>query len=175
MERRFSPLWIDPADLAQEGLILSRHMLLDHFPDRALSIIKKTVADMAENTRAYGEIHGEYNRTYSAPAIQSVSYSKHRAAYVGRAAQIGDDAPVGPICIGGLGRGESGCLPPRSQTTPAVLDTDVSVGVGPVASARARKPTAALQVSTSGIEVDIAMSSTSAMSRVSSSGALGGL
>lgn len=153
-------------------------MLLDHFPDRALNIIQSTLSDLVDNPHSR---HGnpDRDRTYSAPATQSVSY--HIAGAGGRTPPLAD-LPSVHVHLGG--HGMSGEMPQRAKTTPPVLDTEVLVAVempqagGPTASTRARKPAAAaaaaLQVATDSIEVDVAMSTTSALSRVSSTGAMGG-
>eukprot|EP00892_Ulva_mutabilis_P011439 jgi/Ulvmu1/8668/UM047_0006.1 len=47
-ERNYSALWITAEDLQREGLLLSRHMLLDHFPDRALNILRRTARQLED-------------------------------------------------------------------------------------------------------------------------------
>lgn len=45
-DRNYSALWIVAEDLQAEGMLLSRHMLLDHFPDRALAILRRTLSQL---------------------------------------------------------------------------------------------------------------------------------
>jgi hypothetical protein len=174
--RRFSPLWIHADDLAEEGLLLSRHMLLDHFPDRALSIIQSALTDVDDNGHSpHNASHTE--RTYTAPHTQSVTYSQQNY-HTGHAACPPD---LSSAHVGSGSTPLPPLPPPRAQTLPASIDTEISVsmpaaGLLAPASARSRKAQSVAvqqQVAAGGLEVDVVMSSTSALSRVSSGGMIG--
>lgn len=142
-------------------------MLLDHFPDRALSVIQSVLSDYPDGS--HGAPDGE--RAYSAPAAQSVTYHSPHALHAARTPPLVD---LPSVQLDSL----YGDLPTRAMTTPAVLDAEVSMVVptgASAASTRARRPAAAatLHVAAGGPEADVAMSSTSALSRVSSSGGMG--
>lgn len=93
-DRNYSALWIAAADLQCEGLLLSRHMLLDHFPDRALAILRRTLSQLE-----------------AAPLASSGGPS-----VVSRRASGGAGAAVGMAAVGGCGSGSPAALqPPRVQ------------------------------------------------------------
>jgi hypothetical protein len=169
LSRRFSALWINPDDLAEEGLLLSRHMLFDHFPDRALDIIQRTLRDIEDSQHSLHDA-SDAERSYTAPCTQSVSYVQQNY-HTGQAGHCPPNADMLAPHV----------MTPHSQTAPDVRDTEVSVSmpaVGSLAppSTRSRKPQSAAalqQVSAGGVEINVAMSSASALSRVSSSGMIG--
>lgn len=84
-ERNYRALWITADDLQSEGLLLSRHMLLDHFPDRALNILRRTLRQL-ESDGALGSGGGSGSLpTLQPPRVQAAAYCRgvppmHRAA-----------------------------------------------------------------------------------------------
>lgn len=48
-ERAWEALWVRASDVAAEGLLLSKHMLLEHLPDRTLAVLSRAL------TRAAGD------------------------------------------------------------------------------------------------------------------------
>ena len=43
-EKGYEALWVTAEDVAEEGLLLSRHMLLDHLPDRTINVLSRALA-----------------------------------------------------------------------------------------------------------------------------------
>ena len=42
-KRAHTPVWITPRDLQEEGIIISAHMMVDHFPDVVAAALERTV------------------------------------------------------------------------------------------------------------------------------------
>lgn len=42
-KRRHQAVWITPADLRREGILLSSHMMIDHFPDIVADVLQRMV------------------------------------------------------------------------------------------------------------------------------------
>lgn len=54
-ERTWEPVWVTAEDVAAEGLLLSKHMLLDHLPDRTVAILSRTHARLNPEAAAPSE------------------------------------------------------------------------------------------------------------------------
>lgn len=96
-KRSYTALWITAEDLQGEGLLLSRHMMLDHFPDRALDILRRTLSQLeAESLHGSGDDDGG-----------GVVPRRRRSS--------GGSAAVGMAAVGGGGGGSAALKAPSVQ------------------------------------------------------------
>jgi hypothetical protein len=46
--RKHQAVWITPEDLRKEGILISNHMMFDHFPD-AVTVVLQSVIDQTRD------------------------------------------------------------------------------------------------------------------------------
>jgi hypothetical protein len=49
--RVHAAVWVDVRDLLAEGILISSHMMVDHFPDVVAAVLERTVAERAAAKR----------------------------------------------------------------------------------------------------------------------------
>lgn len=100
-DRDYNALWITSDDLQAEGLLLSRHMLLDHFPDRVLNILRKTLWQLEDGGGTGGQADVGMAAVGGAagspavlqpPRLQSAVYCRGADATASRACRCDSDA-----------------------------------------------------------------------------------
>jgi hypothetical protein len=56
-DKRWEAIWITAKDISEEGLLLSKHMLLDHLPDRTVVVINSAAGQLSQNVP--GQFHNK--------------------------------------------------------------------------------------------------------------------
>jgi hypothetical protein len=150
-ERSYASVWIEAADLEDEGLLLSRHMLLDHFPDRALAVIELALQYMQE--------HGVEARGGGSPGHPLAPPTAHALRYPAALGESGADAAAasaapdvttGPLSARRDSRGRAGgnvAYATSTQPPPAARARKVGAGIagspGGAGGANGASPTGA--------------------------------
>ena len=72
--KEYEAIWVTADDVSEEGLLLSKHMLLDHLPDRTITVLSRALRRSEQQQRMQGHNgSGHTSEPPPAPATGSAT------------------------------------------------------------------------------------------------------